>query len=74
MFTEIASSTLATIAYRLASEPTFAQTLRELVDTRMLNGQVITDAEIAAIKSLLDLGVSMTSVDGGLGALIAWIG
>lgn len=74
MFTEIASSTLATIAYRLATEPAFAQQIRTLIETRMFNGQVITEAEIAALKSLLDLGVNVASVDGTLGALLTWIG
>ena len=74
MITEIASSTLAAIAYRLATEPAFAQQIRTLIETRMFNGQVITEAEIAALKSLLDLGVTPAGVDGALGALVAWFG
>lgn len=74
MITEIASSTLAAIAYRLATEPAFAQQIRTLIETRMFNGQVITEAEIAALKSLLDLGITPVGVDGALGALYTWIG
>ena len=74
MITEIASSTLAAIAYRLATEPAFAQQIRTLIETRMFNGQVITEAELAALKSLLDLGVTPAGVDGAFGALVAWFG
>lgn len=73
MITEIASSTLVTIAYRLATEPAFMQQLRGLLETRMLNGQVITEAEIAAIKTLMELGIPASAVDGTLGSLFTWV-
>lgn len=51
----LASPGLATISFRIATEPDFIQNLRRWIETRRLDsGQAISDEEAAALTSFLD--------------------
>lgn len=57
----LASTGLATISFRIATEPEFIQNLRRWIETRRLDsGQAISEEEAAALTSLLDQGSPVT--------------
>ncbi len=79
MLSDSAMPALATISYRIATEPNFVSQLRSLVKGRKLDtGQMLTEDEAAALLSFIEQKIPLPkTVSDWLsdpGALETWIG
>lgn len=79
MLSDAAMPALATISYRIATEPNFVDQLKTLVKSRQLDsGQILSEGEAAALKSFLDQNIQLPKTisdwlsDSGI--LETWIG